>query len=65
MRGAHTIKGSVATFQARAAVDAAAVLEKIGDSGDLSNANPAFEELSKELNRLTQGLSEVIGRVVK
>ncbi|HXU09054.1 MAG TPA: PAS domain S-box protein, partial [Blastocatellia bacterium] len=65
MRGAHTIKGSVATFQARAAVDAAAVLEKIGDSGDLSNANPAFGELSKELKRLTQGLNEFIGRVVK
>jgi CheY-like chemotaxis protein len=65
MRGAHTIKGSVATFQARAAVDAAAVLERIGDSGDLSNANIAFEELSKELKQLTQGLHEFIGRVVK
>ena len=65
MRGAHTIKGSVATFQARAAVDAAAVLEKIGDSGDLSDANPAFEELSKELKRLTHGLHEFIGRIVK
>ena len=65
MRGAHTLKGSVATFQARAAVDAAAVLEEIGGSGDLSNANPAFEELSTELKRLTQGLKELIGRMVK
>lgn len=65
MRGAHTLKGSVATFQARAAVDAAAALEKIGGSGDLSNADPAFEELSKELKRLTQGLKELMGKVVK
>ena len=65
MRCAHTLKGSVATFQARAAVDAAAALERIGGSGDLSNADPAFEELSKELKRLTQGLKELIGKVVK
>jgi two-component system sensor histidine kinase/response regulator len=64
-RGAHTLKGSIATFQARAAVEAAAMLEKIGDSGDLSNANPALEALSLEIARVTQALHELTGGEVK
>jgi CheY-like chemotaxis protein/HPt (histidine-containing phosphotransfer) domain-containing protein len=65
MRGAHTLKGSVATFQARAAVDSAATLEKIGGSGDLSSAASEFNRLRSEIARLTVALNEMLTGAAK
>jgi two-component system, sensor histidine kinase and response regulator len=53
----HSLKGAVANFRARATADAAASLEQMGRAGDLSNANPAFEILEKELQLLQRELS--------
>jgi len=49
---AHTIKGAVGNFGAKPAFEAALRLEKIGKSGDLSEALKAFEALKGELERL-------------
>jgi len=65
MRGAHTLKGSIATFQARAAVDSAATLEKIGGSGDLSSAATEFNRLRTEIARLTVALNEMLTGAAK
>lgn len=51
-RGAHSVKGAVANFGARAAVDAAVRLEGIAKSEDLSLAGAAFGRLEKEIARL-------------
>jgi len=63
-RSAHAIKGSVATLHARAALTAAAMLEQIGGSRDLSHANPTLETLRVEIARLTQALDEMTSREV-
>jgi HPt (histidine-containing phosphotransfer) domain-containing protein len=55
-RGAHLLKGSVANFGARAAVDAAVQLEGIAKSGDLSIAGSALATLEKEIDRLKREL---------
>jgi two-component system sensor histidine kinase/response regulator len=44
-RSAHSLKGSVANFEARAAVDAAFRLEAIGRSKNLAEAPAAIREL--------------------
>jgi HPt (histidine-containing phosphotransfer) domain-containing protein len=51
-RAVHTLKGAAGTFGARAAFDAALRLEKIGGSGDLSEADAAWEELRQAVERL-------------
>jgi CheY-like chemotaxis protein len=56
----HSLKGAVANFRARATADAAASLEQMGRAGDLSNANPAFEILEKELQLLQRELSRFV-----
>jgi two-component system sensor histidine kinase/response regulator len=56
---AHALKGSVSTFHARRAVEAAAVLEQIGRAGDLSNADHFFEALSVEVASLSRALQEL------
>src|SRR5215469_6273048 len=47
-RAAHTLKGSVGTFQASAAQDAANQLEMSAKNGDLVGATKAFQRLSTE-----------------
>ncbi len=51
-RAAHSLKGAVANFGARAAVDAAVRLEGIAKGGDLSIAGPALLALEREIDRL-------------
>jgi two-component system, sensor histidine kinase and response regulator len=51
-RAAHTLKGSVSNFRARAAAHAALRLEMIGRSGDLAEAEAALADLEQELERL-------------
>jgi PAS domain S-box-containing protein len=49
---AHAIKGSVANFRSRPAIDAAARLERLGQTGDFSAANTALAVLEDEIKRL-------------
>jgi PAS domain S-box-containing protein len=56
LRTAHSVKGSVGTFGARPAFDAAQRLEKMGREGDLSGAAAACDELEALLRRLLPAL---------
>jgi HPt (histidine-containing phosphotransfer) domain-containing protein len=60
-RAAHTIKGSVGNFAAKAAFDAAMELERIGRDGTLDQAEAARVRLEDELDRLKPALA-ALGR---
>jgi len=60
-RAAHSLKGSVGNFGARAAFDLAFSLEKMGKGSDLGGAAPAFAALSREMERLGKALAEFAG----
>src|SRR5690349_11418049 len=49
---AHSLKGSVSTFGAQAAYDAAFLLEKLGRSGDMRGANQSLAKLEQALATL-------------
>jgi two-component system, sensor histidine kinase and response regulator len=55
-RATHFLKGSVATFAAKAALDAALKLEAIARSGDLTSADTAAASLAEEIRRLRLAL---------
>jgi CheY-like chemotaxis protein len=55
-RAAHTLKGAVGNFGARTVWAAALKLEKIGQSGNLSQGRQALSVLEKELGRLRKEL---------
>jgi PAS domain S-box-containing protein len=55
-RCAHTLRGSVANFGAEAAVDAAAALEHLAQTGDLSTANSALELLKGKIEQVQEEL---------
>ena len=59
MRTAHRLKGSVATFAAKPATEAALRLETMGRSGDVSGVEAAFSALQAELTRLEPALQEL------
>jgi HPt (histidine-containing phosphotransfer) domain-containing protein len=56
-RLAHSLKGAVGNFSAKAAFDVAQGLEDIGREGDLSRAQATFSDLKQELERLMPALS--------
>jgi CheY-like chemotaxis protein/HPt (histidine-containing phosphotransfer) domain-containing protein len=56
-RAAHTIKGAVNMFGARAVYDGAQRLETMGRQNDLAQADLALAALEQELDRLTQDLA--------
>jgi len=58
---AHKLKGSVGTFAAKAAVEAALKLETMGHDGDLAEAEDAYAGLEIEMERLRQTLTELAG----
>jgi two-component system sensor histidine kinase/response regulator len=58
-RAAHSIKGSVATFGAQAATEAALKLERIARSGELDGVESALANLELEVARLREALDEV------
>ena len=58
-RSAHGLKGSVANFGARAAVDAAFQLEQFGRSGKLDQVPPALAALERTLACLHTELSSI------
>src|SRR5262249_58928334 len=59
-RAAHTLKGSVGTFAAQAAVAAAQRLEDLGRQGDLTQAEAAYGQLGYEMTRLEQALQDAL-----
>ena len=59
-RAAHSLKGSVSTFAAKDAIDAAYKLEMIGREGRMDAAESAAESLAHEVVRLRAALEELI-----
>jgi len=60
-RSAHTVKGSVGNFAAKAAFQAAQRVEQIGRDGNMVGAEEAFRALEAELERLKPALA-ALGR---
>jgi CheY-like chemotaxis protein len=54
---AHSLKGTVGSFGAHAALEAALRLETLGQSGDIALAEPAYTALEREIDRLGRALS--------
>ncbi len=58
--GAHAIKGSVSTFAAAAAYEAASQLEDLARSGKDDGLKAATDVLEREINRLQPALREIL-----
>jgi CheY-like chemotaxis protein len=58
-RGAHKLKGSVGNFAAQPAFEAALNLEVLGREGTLSEVEPAYSELEKEIVRLKAAMADL------
>jgi HPt (histidine-containing phosphotransfer) domain-containing protein len=56
-RLAHTLKGEVGNFGARAAFQAALKVEMLGRSGNLEGIEPAWAALEAEVQRLLPALT--------
>ena len=61
-RAAHSIKGSIATFAAAAAFEAALSLERMGRAKDLSAAEKGARVLAAEVERLRGALGDLIAQ---
>jgi two-component system sensor histidine kinase/response regulator len=59
-RAAHTMKGAVANFGARAVVDQAKALEMMGNSGDLASADDAAQSLRALMLKLVPQLESAL-----
>jgi signal transduction histidine kinase/DNA-binding response OmpR family regulator len=59
-RAAHALKGSVGTFQASAAMEAAKQLEMCAKDADLVAAKKVFERLSTQIDLVRQDLRRLI-----
>lgn len=57
-RAAHTLKGAVSNFGARAAADAALRLEHMGRTGELTDVTPALATLEVEMKALVEALEK-------
>jgi CheY-like chemotaxis protein len=60
-RAAHKLKGSLGNFAAQPALEAATKLEVLARGGTLSEADPAYTELEKEIDRLKFEMAELSG----
>jgi two-component system, sensor histidine kinase and response regulator len=58
-RAAHSLKGMVANFGARAVLDAALRMEKLAQKGDVTGARAAWKPLAKEMVRLKKALAKL------
>ena len=59
-RSSHSLKGSISAFAARRATEAAARLEELAQSNDLSEAEAAYEALAIQVDLLRDGLEAFI-----
>jgi two-component system, sensor histidine kinase and response regulator len=57
---AHTLKGAVGNFSAYPAYRASYKLEEMGTSGLLEGAHLAYDELKKEIDRLSEKLKDYL-----
>jgi CheY-like chemotaxis protein len=62
-RAAHTLKGSVGNFAARAAFQAVRNLEMLARQGNLTEAPEAFKALKVEIDRLERTLKNAVAKV--
>ena len=62
-QAAHALKGSIANFAARDAVEAALKLEMMGRRRNLAGVEEAYLGLEKEVKRLQRALAAVGGRM--
>jgi CheY-like chemotaxis protein/HPt (histidine-containing phosphotransfer) domain-containing protein len=60
VKSAHTLKGGCGNFFAKAAFEAALLLENMGKDDDLSDAKEAWQSLEHELKRLKAALDTCI-----
>jgi protein-histidine pros-kinase len=58
-RGSHSLRGSVSTFGAKSAVDAAATLESMGRQGKVAGVDEAFARLEHEMLLVRDALEEL------
>ena len=58
-RAAHTLKGAVANFGARAVFEATMRMDKLGHDRDLTGARRAWTLLEKEMGRLKKALARL------
>ena len=58
--GAHVIKGSVSTFAAAAAYEAASQLEDLARRGEDDGLKAATDVLEREISRLQPALREIL-----
>lgn len=56
-REAHSLRGTLVTFDAQAALAAALRLEQMAESGDLSRAADTMEDVVREVARLDAALA--------
>ncbi len=59
-RSAHTLKGSVSNFGARAASEAALSLEQMGRNGDFAKADEVFIQLERQVALLIPALEALL-----
>jgi two-component system, sensor histidine kinase and response regulator len=61
-RGAHSLKGSVATFSAQQAFNLALKLERLGRAKEFEGAKPIFDLLVSEVQRVNVALGLIQGQ---
>ncbi|MGD0965534.1 MAG: Hpt domain-containing protein [Candidatus Acidiferrales bacterium] len=57
--GSHSLRGSVGTFGARAAVEAAQKLESMGRHGNMGGVDDAFSVLEREMALVVSALEQI------
>ena len=62
MRAAHSLKGMLRNFQAEAAAERAAALEKMGRAGVMAGAGPLTDALAEDLIALEKELYRVLAQ---
>ena len=59
---AHSVKGLVVNFNADSAINAATRLERLGQTGDLSEATAAFHSLERETSQLMTTIDDELAK---
>jgi PAS domain S-box-containing protein len=65
LRGAHSLRGTLANLAARPAADLAAEIEHAGKAGDLDRAKAAFQSLDIKLPRVLEALGAICEGVTR
>lgn len=64
MSASHSLRGSVSTFGAEAAVEAARKLESMGQQGKVEGVDDAYAMLEHQLVLVRSALEEIVKNVV-